>query len=521
MNNNLKITCPKCKATFDAGDAFNTHFENAQAEAKKQAEKNAEEKYKLKIEKQQEEIQAVKKEESKKAAEEADKKIKTYIEQFEKDKIKAQKDAEAQAKIKAEQDKELIIKSFQEEQQKKIEKQIKDDLEQKSKKEELIKDKLIKELKEKNEKIQKEREIENERNKKQIEELVSLNNKTKSEIKGEVQEELIQDYLIRKFPEDIIQEVKKGARGPDCIFTINYKGKKDIGKIYIESKDTKSWNEEWVTKLFNDMQIQGADNGVIVSTCLPKDFDESSGFVNRQGNTITIIKMDYASIHITVSLIKSLLIFKKRNNASANLPDEIMKVWENVKSPNFQMPVRSIVDQIEKFKKIFSKDVKDFNTSLANKEFTLKQLENDLIRMISSFTKSAGEIFPQDLLSYKDDYLLEESPSSKVINKKVEINKKKEIVIKSDLSNDFLNIIKINIHKEWSLSMRTFSALKDLDIIYVGDLISYDKNDLLKIRNFGNKSLEEITDYMATYDLNFGTNIKDWNLIRLSLDETN
>jgi len=521
MNNNLKITCPKCKATFDAGDAFNTHFENAQVEAKKQAEKVAEEKYKLKIEKQQEEIQAVKKEEGKKAAEEADKKIKTYIEQFEKDKIKAQKDAEAQAKIKAEKDKELFIKSFQEEQQKKIEKQIKDDLEQKSKKEELIKDKLIKELKEKNEKIQKEREIENERNKKQIEELVSLNNKTKSEIKGEVQEELIQDYLIRKFPEDIIQEVKKGARGPDCIFTINYKGKKDIGKIYIESKDTKSWNEEWVTKLFNDMQIQGADNGIIVSTCLPKDFDENSGFVNRQGNTITIIKMDYASIHITVSLIKSLLIFKKRNNTSANLPDEIMKVWENVKSPNFQMPVRSIVDQIEKFKKIFSKDVKDFNTSLANKEFTLKQLENDLIRMISSFTKSAGEIFPQDLLSYKDDYLLEESPSSKVINKKEEINKKKEIVIKSDLSHDFLNIIKINIHKEWSLSMRTFSALKDLDIIYVGDLISYDKNDLLKIRNFGNKSLEEITDYMATYDLNFGTNIKDWNLIRLSLDETN
>jgi hypothetical protein len=310
MNNNLKITCPKCKATFDAGDAFNTHFENAQAEAKKQAEKDAEEKYKLKIEKQQEEIQAVKKEEGKKAAEEADKKIKTYIEQFEKDKIKAQKDAEAQAKIKAEKDKELFIKSFQEEQQKKIEKQIKDDLEQKSKKEELIKDKLIKELKEKNEKIQKEREIENERNKKQIEELVSLNNKTKSEIKGEVQEELIQDYLIRKFPEDIIQEVKKGARGPDCIFTINYKGKKDIGKIYIESKDTKSWNEEWVTKLFNDMQIQGADNGIIVSTCLPKDFDENSGFVNRQGNTITIIKMDYASIHITVSLIKSLLIFK-------------------------------------------------------------------------------------------------------------------------------------------------------------------------------------------------------------------
>ena len=30
-----------------------------------------------------------------------------------------------------------------------------------------------------------------------------------------------------------------------------------------------------------------------------------------------------------------------------NLPEEVMKVWENVKSPNFQMPVRSIVNQIE------------------------------------------------------------------------------------------------------------------------------------------------------------------------------
>jgi len=515
MNNNLKITCPKCRAIIDAGDAFNAHFENAQKEAKKKAEKDAENKFKLQIEKQQEEIEKVKKTESKKATEEAGKKIKIYIEQLEKDKLKAQKEAEAQAKNKAEKDKELFIKSFKEEEQKKIEKQIRDDFEQKSKKEDSSKDKLIKELKEKNEKIQKEREIDNDRNKRQIEELASLNTKTKSEIKGEVQEELIQDYLIRKFPEDSIQEVKKGAKGPDCIFTINYKGKKDIGKIYIESKDTKSWNEEWVTKLFNDMQTQGADNGIIVSTCLPKDFDESSGFVNRQANTITIIKMDYTSIHLTVNFIKSLLIYKQRNAASTNLPEEVMKVWENVKSPNFQMPVRSIVNQIENFKKIFNKDVKDFNNSLANKERTLKQLENDLIRMISSFTKSVGEIFPQDLLSYKEDNLLEESSSPKIVNKK------KEVMFKSDLPEDFLNVIKINIHKEWSLSIKTFAALRDLDIIHVGDLISYDKKDLLKARNFGNKSLEELINYLDLYDLNFGTYIKDWNLIRSSLDETN
>lgn len=39
MNNNLKITCPKCRATIDVGDAFNAHFENEQKEAKKKQRK--------------------------------------------------------------------------------------------------------------------------------------------------------------------------------------------------------------------------------------------------------------------------------------------------------------------------------------------------------------------------------------------------------------------------------------------------------------------------------------------------
>ena len=418
MSNNFEITCPKCKASFNAEEAFKEHFETEKKkeivriknEETKKAQLEAAKKYETKIEKYEEEklkkdkeFEKLKSVEIKKAQLEADKKIKVYLEQSEKEKLKEQKDAEKKAKDTAEKEKELFIKTFKANEEKKI----RDDVELKSKKEASNKDKIIQELKDQFEKINKERSIENERNKKQIEELVSLNAKTKSEIKGEVQEELIQDYLKKRFPEDNIEEVKKGARGPDCILTINYKGKKNIGKIYIESKDTKIWNEEWVAKLFNDMQTQGASNGIIISTSVPKDFDEKSGFVNREGNTITIIKMDYGIIHVTVSLIKSVLIMKERSTNSQNLPEEVKKVWENVKSPNFQMPIRSIVIQIREFQKIFKKESKDFHNSTSNKERTLKQLENDLVRMTTSFTKTAGEIFPQDLLEHTDDNLLE------------------------------------------------------------------------------------------------------------------
>ena len=418
MTNNFEITCPKCKASFNAEEAFKEHFETEKKkenvriknEETKKAQLEAAKKYETKIEKYEEEklkkdkeFEKLKSVEIKKAQLEADKKIKVYLEQSEKEKLKEQKDAEKKAKDIAEKEKELFIKTFKAEEEKKI----RDDVELKSKKEASNKDKIIQELKDQFEKTNKERSIENERNKKQIQELVSLNAKTKSEIKGEVQEELIQDYLKKRFPEDNIEEVKKGARGPDCILTINYKGKKNIGKIYIESKDTKIWNEEWVAKLFNDMQTQGASNGIIISTSVPKDFDEKSGFVNREGNTITIIKMDYGIIHVTVSLIKSVLIMKERSTNAQNLPEEVKKVWENVKSPNFQMPIRSIVIQIREFQKIFKKESKDFHNSTSNKERTLKQLENDLVRMITSFTKTAGEIFPQDLLEHTDDNLLE------------------------------------------------------------------------------------------------------------------
>ncbi len=59
MSSSLTITCPKCKATFDAGDAFNEHFKSAQIEndqKKKEAkrivteevEKNTKSKQKIK-----------------------------------------------------------------------------------------------------------------------------------------------------------------------------------------------------------------------------------------------------------------------------------------------------------------------------------------------------------------------------------------------------------------------------------------------------------------------------------------
>ena len=49
--------------------------------------------------------------------------------------------------------------------------------------------------------------------------------------------QLNQYFLRNSFPEDTVEEIKKGARGADCLFSINYKDKKNLAQIYFESKE--------------------------------------------------------------------------------------------------------------------------------------------------------------------------------------------------------------------------------------------------------------------------------------------
>jgi DNA-directed RNA polymerase alpha subunit len=68
----------------------------------------------------------------------------------------------------------------------------------------------------------------------------------------------------------------------------------------------------------------------------------------------------------------------------------------------------------------------------------------------------------------------------------------------------------INIIKNWPLSARTKHALLSGDIIYLGDLIKLEENDLLKLRNFGVKSIEEIKRALKDFSLSLGMNIGKW-----------
>jgi DNA-directed RNA polymerase subunit alpha len=62
------------------------------------------------------------------------------------------------------------------------------------------------------------------------------------------------------------------------------------------------------------------------------------------------------------------------------------------------------------------------------------------------------------------------------------------------------------------LSVRALNCLKAADVETLGDLVAYNKNDLLKFRNFGKKSLTELEELVASKGLQFGMNVAKYKL---------
>ena len=65
---------------------------------------------------------------------------------------------------------------------------------------------------------------------------------------------------------------------------------------------------------------------------------------------------------------------------------------------------------------------------------------------------------------------------------------------------------------DMGLSVRAYNCLKAADIDTFADLVSYSRNELMKFRNFGKKSLDEIDQLVEKMKLQFGMDVRKYNI---------
>ena len=117
--------------------------------------------------------------------------------------------------------------------------------------------------------------------------------------------------------------------------------------------------------------------------------------------------------------------------------------------------------------------------------------------------KEAAKILIYHFMLFSDEKIMLENPDQEGNQEFDEEVLHMRQLLKTKLTDSTLN-----------LSVRALNCLKAADVETLGDLVQYNKTDLLKFRNFGKKSLSELDDLLESLNLSFGTDISKYKLDR-------
>ncbi len=164
------------------------------------------------------------------------------------------------------------------------------------------------------------------------------------QLQGEVQEMAIEEWLQAQFPLDTIEEIKKGARGGDCIQIVNTRTHQNCGSIYYESKRTKDFQGGWIEKFKADIRERKAGIGVLVTEAMPSDMERMGlkegiwicNFEEFKG-LCTVLRESIIQVHNAIGI-------------QENKGDKMQLLYNYLTSNTFKMQVEAIVEGFTQMK---------------------------------------------------------------------------------------------------------------------------------------------------------------------------
>lgn len=266
------------------------------------------------------------------------------------------------------------------------------------------KDKIRKSEQDRNELAFKELHKQLEDQKRLTEEMKRKQEQGSMQLQGEVQELAIEEWLTSIFPLDTIEEIKKGARGGDCIQTVNTRTRQNCGTIYYESKRTKDFQPSWIEKFKNDIRDKGSDVGVLVTEVLPSDMD-------RMGLKEGIWICTYEEFKGLCKVLREAIIQISNVTASQeNKGDKMSLLYDFLTGNTFRMQIEAIVEGFTQMQADLDSEKRAMQRIWKMREKQLEKVIANTIDMHSSIKGIAGNAI-QDIKQLNMPYtdLLSES----------------------------------------------------------------------------------------------------------------
>jgi hypothetical protein len=395
MQNSTQISCPNCGTSIDVNDILSHQLEE-QIQKKYHAQLADSQKEiktkELQLATEKAQFEEKKLRENELFQDRVDSKLKEERKVIEeKLKIKLQADQADQFKSlqdelnqKSEQVKELNASKAEIERLKREKDEVKSQVEAEAQKQLTVaiqseRDKIKKSEEEKTELVILELKKQLEDQKRLTEEMKRKQEQGSMQLQGEVQELAIEDWLSTSFPLDTIDEIKKGARGGDCIQIVNTREIQNCGTIYYESKRTKDFQPSWIQKFKADIREKGANIGVLVTDVMPSD-------MQRMGLKDGIWICTFEEFKGLANVLRESII--QLSNAiisQENRGDKMHLLYDFLTSNQFRMQVEAIVEGFSQLKN-------DLETEKRSMQRIWKQREKQIEKVITNTIDMYGSI---------------------------------------------------------------------------------------------------------------------------------
>lgn len=204
------------------------------------------------------------------------------------------------------------------------------------------------------------------------------------QLQGEVQELAIEEFLSCAFPRDVVEEVSKGKRGGDCVHVVRDQYNRSCGKILYESKRTKHFSNDWISKLKEDMRARQIDIGVIVTDAFPEGMTR---FGERDGVWICTFPEFKALAHLfRFNMLRMGELFAAQENKG----DKMNLIYSYITGNEFRQKLEAAFESYNEMLEDLMKEKSLFMSQWAKREKKLMKAMENLVCLYGDVRGIAG-----------------------------------------------------------------------------------------------------------------------------------
>ena len=224
---------------------------------------------------------------------------------------------------------------------------------------------------------------------KTIEDLKRKSEQGSMQIQGEVQEEDLKEILMAEFLYDGVDDVPTGINGADLVHTVKSQMGKKAGVILWESKNTKAFSSKWLKKLKDDQMATKADICVLVTQAMPEDV-ESFGMMDGVWVTNYSSAIDLAHV-----LRQQILQVNQVRSSLQGQDEKINYLMEYLSSPQFRNRIENLVSAFKSMKDDLETEKRSLNRIWNKREKEIERMMQNTVGVYGDLQGIVGSSIAQ------------------------------------------------------------------------------------------------------------------------------